>query len=353
MKSRLVSNILQVRGLPKLEFINFGSLGRVISGDEFDDLLLLHHHRPTRLRYFSELDPANVDVARLRVLCPHLSHLSLSVPISFEHATAAGAVGGAAGSHCDRVLTALAESDLPLRVLELQHFPCGEPFKRLLRTIGPRLEELLFRANGSVSWHYYDLRIVSMYSVGAFLDVSKQKLKPCVPFQLNSSHVSFVGQHCPGLRRLHLKELGPEDDFYHLQGSANSVNYSLFPALESLHLSGRMWSPDALLPMLLSSAGNIASVSLLNMSYRPTMDGAFARLLQRGALSSLRSLSLYSGCFLSLSYLRRLVFRLPHITSLSFLQFDGIGAADVDALVAEASAMNLDIIISCLELSAD
>ena len=49
-------------------------------------------------------------------------------------------------------MKALAESSLPLRVLELQHFPYGEEFKELIRRKGPKLEELLFRANGNVKF---------------------------------------------------------------------------------------------------------------------------------------------------------------------------------------------------------
>jgi len=43
-----------------------------------------------------------------------------------------------------------AESKLPLRVIELQHFVFGDEFKNLIRSKGPNLESLTFRCNGTV-----------------------------------------------------------------------------------------------------------------------------------------------------------------------------------------------------------
>ena len=147
--------------MPKLEFISFGSLGKVLQGEEFSNILPVPSvaatgdekqdptNRPLRLRYFSELDPSFVDVSRLQLLCPNLQHLSLSVPISFNGSAFVSVSSSL--EPCNRVLRALAGSALPLRVLELQHFPYGDHFKDLLRKKGSGLEELLFRANGNVS----------------------------------------------------------------------------------------------------------------------------------------------------------------------------------------------------------
>ncbi len=168
--------------------------------------------------------------------------------------------------------------------------------------------------------------------------------------QLHSEHVSFIGTHCPNLQRLHLKELGPEESPVF---AADLEKLLLFPRLSHLHLSGRVWNPSILLPLLLSASPDLAQMSLLNMSYRPVMDAAFERLLGRGRLRRLESLQLYSGCFLSLAVIRRLVLSpsaCPRLRSLSFLQFEAIETADVEALRAEAVAGNLDIKICCLEL---
>ena len=72
----------------------------------------------------------------------------------------------------------MAKSDLPLRIIELQHFPYCKAFEDLLKTKGHGLHELLFRAINS----------------------------------LNSKHILYIGKHCKALQRLHIKELGPEED---------------------------------------------------------------------------------------------------------------------------------------------
>ena len=72
----------------------------------------------------------------------------------------------------------MAKSDLPLRIVELQHFPYCEAFEDLLKAKGHGLQELLFRAINS----------------------------------LNSKQILFIGQNCKSLQRLHIKELGPEED---------------------------------------------------------------------------------------------------------------------------------------------
>ena len=72
----------------------------------------------------------------------------------------------------------MAKSDLPLRIVELQHFPYCEAFEDLLKAKGHGLQELLFRAINS----------------------------------LNSKQILFIGKHCKALQRLHIKELGPEED---------------------------------------------------------------------------------------------------------------------------------------------
>ena len=72
----------------------------------------------------------------------------------------------------------MAKSDLPLRIIELQHFPYCKAFEDLLKAKGHGLHELLFRAINS----------------------------------LNSKHILYIGKHCKALQRLHIKELGPEED---------------------------------------------------------------------------------------------------------------------------------------------
>ena len=204
-----------IKGLPRLEYINFGSIGKVLDHPTFNN-----SSSTLKLTHFCELDPNYVKIERLQVLCPNIQHLSLSVPLRMS-------------SHNDntdtdttsRIMDTLALSSLPLRTIELQQFPYSDSFKRLLKSKGRNLIELLFRANGS----------------------------------LNSEHITFIGESCPKLQKLHLKEIGPED-LPNPNRAPVIINttalkrQSMFCELTSVHLSGQMWNPSTILPILLTSA---------------------------------------------------------------------------------------------------
>ena len=148
-----------VKGLKFLEFISFGSIGKIINHADFDP-----KKEKLRLTYYSELDTSFVDISRLSQLCPFIVSISLSVPISIN------VVGNVDAdlTKCVDILEALAKSDLPLRHIELQHFPFCEAFSMLLRKKGPRLQDLLFRAINPIS----------------------------------SEHLICIGENCPRLQKL-------------------------------------------------------------------------------------------------------------------------------------------------------
>ncbi len=133
--------------------------------------------RKFKLTYFSEMDPSFMDVRMVQSYCPHIRHVSLSLPTSYDGTSPVGAnvqrcnevytrtfvhpghfsvrtrsVRVLTSIFFPQILQALADSTLPLRVVELQHFPYGEPFRNLLRHKGNNLDELLLRANGQVSF---------------------------------------------------------------------------------------------------------------------------------------------------------------------------------------------------------
>lgn len=295
-----------VFGLPSLEYISFGSIGRVL-----DISAAAEGSTPLKLTYFSEQDPAYVDVPRLSRLCPNISAISLSVPFSINEA---GEVSTNV-RHCDSILDALSASNLPLRVVELQHFPFDDSFRNFLRSKGDGIQELLFRGDGP----------------------------------LNSTHVAFIGEHCPGLQRLHLKEVCAEEERSFSAYESQKRGY--FKKLLHLHLSGRLWSPNVVVPMVLSSAADIRQISLFRETKQTqeTMDAVMLRLLHHNQLKQVRSINLYDGCFISMPVVRQLAFSCPELTAFSFLQFEGIEIADVERLKAEVAAKNLDIKVHCLE----
>ena len=123
------------------------------------------------------------------------------------------------------IMETLATSSLPLKTIELQQFSYCDSFKRLLKTKGKNLIELLFRANSN----------------------------------LNSEHIRFIGESCPKLQKLHLKEIGPEelpnpDRPPVIINTTALKRQSMFSELTAIHLSGQMWNPNTILPLLLIAA---------------------------------------------------------------------------------------------------
>lgn len=300
-----------VKGLPNLEIISFGSMGKIMSSG-FDQVT-----RPLKLIHFNELDPGYVQVESLARLCPHIAHLNLSVPITIN---SSGNIDANVGP-CVSILEALAKSDLPLRIIEFQHFPYCDAFEKLLKAKGHRLQELLFRAINSLS----------------------------------SKHLMFIGEHCRGLQKLHIKELGPEDQdegpaATNFTSAASIAKRKLFAQLQSVHISGRGWNSRIVLPIVLMSATKIAKLSLMNMSSRMSMDPAWTRILSMNHLEHLTSISLYSGCYVSISLVRKLTLECPKLTFFSFIQSESIELAEVERLRLEVARKNLNIKLCCLEM---
>ena len=83
-------------GLPDLEFISFGSMGKVLSEDSFDgDKFkgVAKKRRMTsatatklKLTHFNEMDPTFMNIRHLELICPFTRHISLSMPISVYNA---------------------------------------------------------------------------------------------------------------------------------------------------------------------------------------------------------------------------------------------------------------------------
>ena len=194
--------------------------------------------------------PAYVDVPRLSRLCPDISAISLSVPFSINEA---GEVSTNV-RHCDSILDALSASDLTLRVVELQHFPFDDSFRNFLRSKGDGIQELLFRGDGP-------LNSTHVAFIGGIFSSFKRLCKAdyfehslliySYPLPLNI----FSGEHCPGLQRLHLKEVCAEEERSFSAYESQKRGY--FKKLLHLHLSGRLWSPNVVVPMVLSSAADI------------------------------------------------------------------------------------------------
>lgn len=299
-----------VRGLPNLEIISFGSMGKILQSNDFQS-----SKREMKLIHFTELDPEYVQVDRLAQLCPYLAHINLSVPITINPNGNIDTHSN--GAPCIEILQKLADSQLPLKIIELYNFPYCSAFESLLLNKGSRLQELLLRATNN----------------------------------LNSKHLILIGKHCKHLQKLHLKELGPEDEAENAYLTPKQISsLAIYQELVNLHLSGRGWNAKVVLPIMLMSAKKLTKLSLMNMSSRMSMDPAWTRILSVNPLPVLTSISLYSGCFISIHMVRKLALECPRLTFFSFIQSENIELAEVERLRSEININNLNIKLCCLEM---
>ena len=272
---------------------------------------------PLRLTYFNEVDPDYVHIGKLAQLCPNIAHLNLSVPITINPSGLN--VDYTANGPCVQILNSLAKSKLHLKTVELHLFPYCEAFEAFLISKGPGLQELMFKANNN----------------------------------LNSKNVLFIGQHCPILQKLHIKDLGPEDDpsmALKVSNAAYLSSLNMFSELHTVHVSGRGWNSKVILPIVLLSAFKVTKMSLMNMSSRMCMDAAWHRIFAVNGLVRLQSLSLYSGCFVSIAMVRKMAFDCPKLTFFSFIQSENIELAEVERLKLDVAKKNLNLKVCCLEM---
>ena len=153
------------------------------------------------------------------------------------------------------------------------------------------------------------------------------------------------------LNALLFSELGPEPDVTTtFVSSASILTKRLFSDLRTLHLSGRGWNPKVVLPITLMAASKITKLSLLNMGSRVNMDASWNRIFSSNKLLHLCSISLYSGCVVSVVLVRKLALECPNLTFFSFIQSENMELAEVERLRLEVSKRNLNIKLTCLEM---
>jgi len=71
-------------GLPKLQQMRFGSVGKVLASPQFRaDIFRDGSREPLALTHYSETDPLYMDVQQLELACPHIYDISLAVPMCY------------------------------------------------------------------------------------------------------------------------------------------------------------------------------------------------------------------------------------------------------------------------------
>eukprot|EP00096_Caligus_rogercresseyi_P011618 TRINITY_DN4621_c0_g1_i1.p1 TRINITY_DN4621_c0_g1~~TRINITY_DN4621_c0_g1_i1.p1 ORF type:complete len:551 (-),score=135.90 TRINITY_DN4621_c0_g1_i1:281-1933(-) len=307
-----------VKSLPKLEHLNFGSMGRVMDAG-FDPSI----HWPLRLKYFCEMNPEYVNIPLLERSVPLVEHVSLTAPFSVE-------LVGDAGrelheiARSNTILDSLAGSKvLKPRIYEFHSFPCGgESFKRFLLSKGEYIEELILRSVDPVSFR----------------------------------EICLIGERCPQLRCLTIRGLQGASstnsshhnilDFYERERC--SAPYR-FQYITTLVISGKSWNPNLILPFILCNARGVSKVSLLNADCRYTLDSAWEKILRVNPLASLNTLMLYSGCFISFNLLKRFAIDLKSLEIINFVLYSDFEISHVESLRKELQKNNYNIRLHCLE----
>ena len=95
-------------------------------------------------------------------------------------------------------------------------------------------------------------------------------------------------------------------------------------------------------------------ISKINLQY--FFIPAWTRILASNKMAKLTSVSLYSGCYVSISMVRKLTLDCPKLTFFSFIQSKEhnwqkkLELAEVERLRLECSRKNLNIKLCCLEM---
>jgi hypothetical protein len=274
-------------------------MGLVIS-EEMEDVQQLS------LTHLSDYHPTPTHIAAAAQLCCNLQHLCLWFP---NQTTICSATD---------VLESLTNSTLKVPILELINFPFCIKMAHLLDRKGSFLRSLLVE-----SVDYISLRVVHL-----------------------------IGQTCPNLRNLHLKQLLGDD-----KQSSSLELYELFHtehmfhSLHCLYLGGWNWNPAEVLPLCLRQAKQLETLSVVDMFPQKYQDDVMAHIISINPLQELKAVHILTGRILSLTTIRYFIKHCPKLTELSFVQSANITSTQVKTLCDEVYQKNLDLEIYSMEMA--
>ena len=289
-----------VKSLPCLQNITYDDMGLVIS-EEMEDIDQLP------LTHLSDYHPKPSHIVAASQLCYNLQHLCLQFPSQTSECSAAD------------ILVSLARSELRVSVLELVQFPFGVEMARLLESKGMFLRSLLIH-----SADYFSSRVMHL-----------------------------IGQSCPNLKNLHLKQLLGFTDM-----NSNNLQFcslyhvdNMFQNLHCFYLGGRDWNPAELLPICLLHARQLETLTIVQMHYQESLDEVLAHITSINPLKELKAVHMFTGRILSSATIRYFFKYCPKLTELSFLQNSNIVSEDIKNLHDEVCQNNLDLKIYMMDLN--
>ncbi|XP_069701169.1 uncharacterized protein [Periplaneta americana] len=287
-----------VKSLPCLQNITYDDMGLVIS-EEMDDVQQLP------LTHLSDYHPRPTHIAAADQLCVNLQHLCLQFPSQTTVCTAAD------------ILESLARSNLRVSVLELVQFPFCIEMSHLLENKGGFLRSLLVHSTDYIS----------------------------------SKVVQLIGQACPNLKNLHLKQLlGDDTQSKDLVLCTLFSTEHMFRNLRCLYLGGRDWNPAEVLPLCLLQAKQLETLTVLQMFHQDSLDETISHIISINPMKDLKAVHMFTGRILSITTIRYFFKHCPKLTELSFLQSANITSEDVKSLHDEVYQNNLDLKIYSMEL---
>jgi len=287
-----------VKSLPYLQNITYDDMGLVIS-EQMEDVQQLP------LTHLSDYHPRPSHIVAAAQLCCNLQHLCLRFP---NQTTVCSATD---------ILESLASSNLRVSILELIHFPFCIEMAHLLERKGIFLRSLLVQ-----SMDYISLRAVHL-----------------------------IGQSCPSLKDLHLKQLlGDDQPSSGLELCELFHTEHMFRNLRCLYLGGRDWNPAEVLPLCLLQAKQLESLTVLDTFHQEYQDDVMAHIISTNPLQELKAVHMLSGRILSITTIHYFFKHCPKLTVLSFLQGANITSKDVKRLCDEAYQNNFDLEIYSLEM---
>ena len=289
-----------LKGLPNLEMIRYGDLGSVLATgmDNVGELALT---------YVSDNHPDANHINVTSRLCPHLKHLSLSLPHQ-ERFSGPDAMS-------EDVARSLAHSDIKPSILELQHFTFNTEVANLFAVKGIYLSSLFL----------------------------------CSMNTITSKEVIIIGQHCPNVKNVHIKGLGAEVPCSNLARSF-SQPAPMFQNLKCLYVSGKSWDICYILNLFLRHAAELSGLNVWNASTSLESDKALTKVISSLSFNELKSANFCYGCRLSIETVRKFIYRCPKLTHLTVFEHDALQPSEIEILQKEASARNLDIELQSLQI---
>jgi hypothetical protein len=280
-----------VKSLPHLQNITYDDMGLVIS-EQMDDVQQL------QLTHFRDCHPRPTHIAAAAQFCCNLQHLCLCFPIQTSVCSATD------------ILESLAKSSLRVSGLGLIRFPICIEMAHLLESKGRFLRGLQLE-----SIDYISLR-----------------------------ELHLIGQACPGLRNLHLKQLLRENkESSALEMCKLFETQQIFHNLRCLYLGGWNWNLAEVLPLCLLHAKQLETLTVVDAFPQKYQDDIMAKIITTNPLQHLKAVHILKGRILSMSTICYFIKHCPKLRELSFVQGENVTSTQVKELCDEICQKNLDL----------